>query len=40
MAGYLSKTREKVEALVRVGQLEGVEPERVEVVSLFLLLFG
>ncbi|KAG2106528.1 hypothetical protein BD769DRAFT_1630746 [Suillus cothurnatus] len=31
MAGYLSKTREKVEALVRAGQLEGVEPERVEV---------
>ncbi|KAG1809358.1 uncharacterized protein BJ212DRAFT_1379623 [Suillus subaureus] len=30
MAGYLSKTREKVEALVRAGQLEGVEPERVE----------
>ncbi|KAG1729203.1 uncharacterized protein EDB91DRAFT_1159997 [Suillus paluster] len=31
MAGYLSKTREKVEALVRAGQLEGVEPERVQV---------
>lgn len=31
MAGYLSKTREKVEALVRAGQMEGVEPERVEV---------
>jgi transcription initiation factor TFIIH subunit 1 len=39
MAGYLSKTREKVEALVRAGQLEGVEPERVEVVSLFIFLF-
>lgn len=33
MAGYLSKTREKVGALVRAGQMEGVEPERVEVVS-------
>ncbi|KAG2354888.1 hypothetical protein BDR07DRAFT_1428008, partial [Suillus spraguei] len=31
MAGYLSKTREKVDALVRASQLEGVEPERVEV---------
>jgi transcription initiation factor TFIIH subunit 1 len=40
MAGYLSKTREKVEALVRAGQLEGVEPERVEVVSLFIFVFG
>ncbi|KAG2338652.1 hypothetical protein BDR05DRAFT_984654 [Suillus weaverae] len=37
MAGYLSKTREKVEALVRAGQLEGVEPERVEVVMKPLL---
>ncbi|KAG2150920.1 hypothetical protein DEU56DRAFT_779121 [Suillus clintonianus] len=31
MAAYLSKTHEKVEALVRAGQLEGVEPERVQV---------
>ncbi|KAG2745385.1 hypothetical protein P692DRAFT_20119442 [Suillus brevipes Sb2] len=31
MVGYLSKTHEKVGALVRAGQMEGVEPERVEV---------
>ncbi|OAX40366.1 hypothetical protein K503DRAFT_864674 [Rhizopogon vinicolor AM-OR11-026] len=31
MAGYLSKTREKVEALVRAGQAEGIDPERVKV---------
>jgi transcription initiation factor TFIIH subunit 1 len=40
MAGYFSKTREKVGALVRAGQMEGVEPERVEVVSCSILLLG
>ncbi|KAG0701322.1 hypothetical protein DFH29DRAFT_927275 [Suillus ampliporus] len=34
MAAYLGKTHEKVEALVRAGQMEGVEPERVQVVRL------
>ncbi|KAJ8588869.1 hypothetical protein M405DRAFT_842250 [Rhizopogon salebrosus TDB-379] len=32
MAGYLSKTHEKVEALIRAGQEEGIDPERVKVV--------
>ena len=33
MAGYLAKTREKVDALIRAAQAEGVDPKRVEVVS-------
>jgi transcription initiation factor TFIIH subunit 1 len=35
MAGYLSKTREKVEALVRAGQVDNIDPERVKVVRSF-----
>jgi transcription initiation factor TFIIH subunit 1 len=35
MAGYLGKTHEKVEALIRAGQAEGIDPERVKVVRLF-----
>ena len=34
MIGYLSKTQEKVEALVSVAHKEGIEPARVQVVSL------
>lgn len=33
MAGYLARTREKVDALARAAAQEGVEPARVEVVS-------
>lgn len=41
MAGYLGKTRDKVDALVRAAVLEGVEGNRVVVVSgsLFLSFF-
>ena len=38
MISYLSKTHEKVDALVRAAQLEGVDPKRVEIVSLCLWL--
>jgi transcription initiation factor TFIIH subunit 1 len=34
MAGYLLKTHEKVDALVRAAQLEGVDPKKVEIVSI------
>jgi len=33
MIGYISKTREKVDALIRTAQLEGVDPTSVETVS-------
>ena len=33
MIGYLSKTREKVDSIVRTAQIEGVDPTRIEVVS-------
>ena len=33
MAGYLSKTHEKVEALVAAARMEGVDPARIQVVS-------
>lgn len=32
MIGYLSKTPEKVHALIRAAQVEGVDPTRVEIV--------
>lgn len=35
MVSYLSKTHEKVEALVGVAHREGVDPARVQVVSRF-----
>jgi transcription initiation factor TFIIH subunit 1 len=36
MIGYLSKTQEKVDALLRVARLQGVDPASVESVSLLL----
>jgi transcription initiation factor TFIIH subunit 1 len=33
MIGYLAKTHEKVDALVRAATAEGVDPKRVEIVS-------
>jgi transcription initiation factor TFIIH subunit 1 len=33
MIGYLSKTHEKVEALVKIAEKEGVDPKKVEIVS-------
>lgn len=34
MVGYLSKTQEKVDALIHTAQAEGVDPKKIEVVSL------
>ena len=33
MIGYISKTHEKVDALVRTAQREGIDPARIEIVS-------
>jgi transcription initiation factor TFIIH subunit 1 len=33
MIGYLSKTQEKVDALIRIAHHEGVDPARVEIVK-------
>ena len=32
MIGYLAKTHEKVDALIRAAHVEGVDPKRVEIV--------
>jgi transcription initiation factor TFIIH subunit 1 len=32
MAGYLAKTHEKVDALIRAAQTEGVDPKKIEIV--------
>lgn len=32
MIGYLTKTHEKVDALIRAAHVEGVDPKRVEIV--------
>ena len=39
MIGYLSKTHEKVEALVRAAQQQGLDANRIEIVR-FVLLFS
>jgi transcription initiation factor TFIIH subunit 1 len=38
MVSYLAKTHEKVDALVRAATAEGVDPKRVEIVSLTHIL--
>ena len=38
MIGYISKTHEKVQAIVQVAQQHGIDPSRVESVSIPLMI--
>jgi hypothetical protein len=41
MIGYISKTHEKVQAIVQVAQQHGIDPSRVETVSISVMIgFG